>query len=380
MDIVVSLVAVICSSLIIARACDGFEVAADYLGRNMSDGLKGATINAIGSSIPELFVTIVYLFVYHDTTGFAGGIGTTAGSAVFNSLVIPAGVILVVLLKQPEILVHVSRLTILRDGLTLIVAELVLIYTLGDTLNYHHGLLLMLIYIAYASWSIFRNSGKEEYIEPNQGLASTSHSGKARLVALLKLDLETAILRADEITTAEAFRLLSVSTGIIAVACWLLTYGCEKFGHVLGLNGYFVAVILAAAASSVPDAILSLKDARKGNYDDALSNALGSNIFDICFALGAPLFAYTLMYGPIQMPVETSLHVIELRVFLVLLTVGTFLIFLIPKHFTKTHAYILISGYLSFVAFIGIRAYNLPGSETLTAILHWFYRILMPGI
>ena len=46
--------------LMIALACVGimygcnlFEPAADYLGRNMRDGVKGATINAVGSSLPS---------------------------------------------------------------------------------------------------------------------------------------------------------------------------------------------------------------------------------------------------------------------------------------------------------------------------------------
>jgi len=33
-------------------------------------------------------------------------------------------------------------------------------------------------------------------------------------------------------------------------------------------------VVLSAAATSVPDTIISMKDARKGNYDDAVSNVL----------------------------------------------------------------------------------------------------------
>ena len=54
----------------------------------------------------------------------------------------------------------------------------------------------------------------------------------------------------------------------------------------------FVAVILASAATSVPDTVISVRDAKQGNYNDAISNALGSNIFDICFALGLPLFLF----------------------------------------------------------------------------------------
>ena len=44
-----------------------------------------------------------------------------------------------------------------------------------------------------------------------------------------------------------------------------------------------VVIIIAVAANSVPDTILSVKDAIKGNYNDAISNAIGSNVFDIGF-------------------------------------------------------------------------------------------------
>ena len=52
-------VLVLCS-VVISFACDSFEEAADFLGRNMPPGIKGATINAVGSSLPELF-TASYL-------------------------------------------------------------------------------------------------------------------------------------------------------------------------------------------------------------------------------------------------------------------------------------------------------------------------------
>ena len=57
----------------------------------------------------------------------------------------------------------------------------------------------------------------------------------------------------------------------------------------------------------------SYRDAIAGQYDDAVANALGSNIFDICFALGFPLFAFTLFNGPIVMTPETVANVAELQ-------------------------------------------------------------------
>ena len=73
--------------LVIWRACDGFEIASEYIGRNLSEGVRGGTINAVSSSIPELFTTLIALFVLADRDGFSIGIGTTAGSALFNGMI-----------------------------------------------------------------------------------------------------------------------------------------------------------------------------------------------------------------------------------------------------------------------------------------------------
>ena len=87
MELLLASTCILISCLIIWRACDGFEAASEYIGRNLSDGVRGATINAIGSSIPELLTTMFFLLILHDKDGFAGGIGTTAGSAIFNGMI-----------------------------------------------------------------------------------------------------------------------------------------------------------------------------------------------------------------------------------------------------------------------------------------------------
>ena len=100
--ILVPLVIMTISCLIIWRSASGFEVASDYIGRRLSKGVKGATLNAIASSMPEFLSTVFFLFYLKDVNGFSGGLGITAGSSIFNLLVIPAAVILVVLLFRPE--------------------------------------------------------------------------------------------------------------------------------------------------------------------------------------------------------------------------------------------------------------------------------------
>ena len=101
---------------VIWRAGDTFLEGSNYIGRNLSDGVKGATINAIASSMPELFIAMFFLFFLQDVSGFSGGLGTSFGSVMFNSLIIPSAAVLGVLSKRKKKTIKVSRTIILRDG------------------------------------------------------------------------------------------------------------------------------------------------------------------------------------------------------------------------------------------------------------------------
>ena len=150
MGITICFVIIFLCCLVIWKASDGFEASSEYLGRNLSDGVRGATINAIASSMPELFTTMFFLLYLKDTENFGGGIGTTAGSAIFNGMIIPAVVILVVLFSGLTKSIEVSKKVILRDGISLLVAELILIFIISGTqLFWWHGLILMSTYAVY---------------------------------------------------------------------------------------------------------------------------------------------------------------------------------------------------------------------------------------
>lgn len=358
---IIHLLLIVLACVVIWRASDGFEAASEYLGRNMTDGVRGATINAIGSSMPELFTTFFFLFALHDKDGFAGGIGTTAGSAIFNGMIIPAVVILAVIGYGLAKNVNVSKKVIWRDGLSLILAEVVLIFLItGDSLHWWHGLLLMATYGLYVLVMLTSMTGKKESsIDESIEEENEEKGERSFLNALLTLDLKSLIVK-DYINKGNAWILLLVSMSIIGASCALLVNGCEHLAEGLGIHTYFIAVILASAATSVPDTIISFRDAMNGEYDDAVANALGSNIFDVCFALGFPLFIYTILYGPISMNQETLANITELRVFLLISTFIAFLIYALGKSLDRKKAYLLLGIYIIFALFIGTKAYNVP--------------------
>jgi Ca2+/Na+ antiporter len=141
----------------------------------------------------------------------------------------------------------------------------------------------------------------------------------------------------------------------------------------LGIPVMFVALILASAASSFPDTIISIKDAQNGKYDDAISNALGSNIFDICFALGFPLFVFTLIHGPIPMPQEMVDLSSELRFLLWLLTAAVLTIFVSGKTMARGKGVFLLAFYLLFVLYVIGRG---SGNQIAGAIADWLVSVV----
>lgn len=367
------LIALCC--LIIWKASDGFEIASEYLGRNLSDGVRGATINAIGSSMPELFTTLFFLFILKDKDGFAGGIGTTAGSAIFNGMIIPAVVILVVIFKKLNSSVKVSRKVLMRDGISLLVCEFVLIFLLGgNTLTWIHGAVLMLLYATYVFFMLYtmkpsleenNDDLKEEEVEEEE---EDIKSNASFMTNVLTLNLEPIFIK-NSINNSNAWTLLLVAMFVIGSACMLLVKSCEWMGDSLGIPIYFIAVVLASAATSVPDTILSMKDAQKGNYDDAVSNALGSNIFDVCFALGFPLFLFTIINGPISMSPDTVTNVAELRILLFILTILAFIIYISRSKMGGMSAFLLLLIYLVFTLYILGRAIDNETSNEISMFL-----------
>jgi Ca2+/Na+ antiporter len=395
MGLLIPLIIIALCCLVIWRAGDGFMVASEYVGRNLSEGVRGATINAIASSMPEVFTSFFFLFVLNDATGFSGGIGTTAGSAIFNSMVIPAVSIIAVISMGVVKKIEISRKVLFRDGIALIIAEFIfLILISGSSLDWHHGLLLMSVYVVYIVFmfasmdkktkeALVASAPQEGPVEAVEGRGSSSF-----FLAVITLDLKRVFIGKAKINDTRAWFLLVTATMCIAGVCYWLVLACEWLGEKtyevpylgtfegLDIPVMFVALILASAASSFPDTIISIKDAKKGNYDDAISNALGSNIFDVCFALGFPLFVFTLINGPIVMSEDIIDLSSELRLLLLLSTVAALVVFTTGKYMGRGKAFILLGIYVFFVTYIVGRGTGNEWAQSmadgLVSVVHFF--------
>lgn len=186
---------------------------------------------------------------------------------------------------------------------------------------------------------------------------------QGRLAVIFRLDLQSWIIGGRQIRPTLAWLLLLLSVIIMSLGTWMLVEGTSMLGKadyalwgfdLKGLNFplIFASVLLSAAASSIPDTMISIRDSKKGNYDDSISNALGSNIFDISFALGLPLLLYTLIHGPLEMSAMVRMWSVSIWLILLLINIVVITVFLSVKKLDWKAGLFLLLIYILFVIFV----------------------------
>ncbi|XP_042289825.1 sodium/potassium/calcium exchanger 3 isoform X1 [Thunnus maccoyii] len=84
------------------------------------------------------------------------------------------------------------------------------------------------------------------------------------------------------------------STLWIAGFSYIMVWMVTVIGFTLGIPDVIMGITFLAAGTSVPDCMASLIVARQGMGDMAVSNSIGSNVFDILVGLGLPWALKTL--------------------------------------------------------------------------------------
>ena len=79
----------------------------------------------------------------------------------------------------------------------------------------------------------------------------------------------------------------------IIVASYCMVSSLERLAELMGVPDSVVGVTVSAAGTSLPNYVASQVAARQGLGNMAVSNAFGSNIFNIMVGLGLPWMLYT---------------------------------------------------------------------------------------
>ncbi|CAI2727513.1 unnamed protein product [Schistosoma spindalis] len=141
------------------------------------------------------------------------------------------------------------------------------------------------------------------------------------------------------------------------IMMWMITV----IGVTLHIPDTVMGLTFIAAGSSVPDAIASVIVVREGEGDMAVSNAVGSNVFDILICMGLPwLIKSIISQAPIVIYSRGLLYST--------LTLFTTVIYLlIATHInrwrlTKIYGYALLIGYIIVLVFCSLYELNYFGT------------------
>mgnify|MGYP004457443927 FL=1 len=209
----------------------------------------GLTIVAIGTSMPEFFVSIVSAI--KGTPDLA--VGNIVGSNIFN-------VLLIVGVAATVAPIAIQRATVRRDIPIAIVASIILTFMmLDDNISRIDALILFAAFIAFI-WITLRNSKNDA----NEKDASTE-----KVIPTWK-------------------SVLFIIFGLVGLVLGsnIFVDNASSLAHGWGISDAVIGLTIVAGGTSLPELATSAVAARKGDSGIAIGNVLGSNVFNILMILG----------------------------------------------------------------------------------------------
>jgi cation:H+ antiporter len=232
---------------------EGAAVTAKHFG--LPPLLIGMLVIGFGSSMPEMVIS--FLSAYEGNPGLA--LGNAIGSNISNIALI-LGVTAVI---SP---IAVASTVIHRElPLMLVVTALAasLIYFDG-TLNKIDGVILMGIFIAVMSWTIY------------QGI----HVPKDHLAEVVEQEFKETL----PLKTALIF--LAVGLITLVISSRILVWGGVDIAQRLGISDLIIGLTIVAIGTSLPELASSIAAVKKNEHELALGNVIGSNMFNISIVIG----------------------------------------------------------------------------------------------
>lgn len=94
-----------------------------------------------------------------------------------------------------------------------------------------------------------------------------------------------------------AIILLVISLIYIAYSSDVIVTCAKNVAYELHISEKIITMFIVVVGTSLPEMITTVTSARKGEYDMAIGNIIGTNIFNVCIVLGLPI----LIYGDIDL-------------------------------------------------------------------------------
>lgn len=317
MVIIKSMILLLIGFVLLIRASDVFVDAVSSIATNfkMSKMMIALTVAAFGTCAPELAISF---------NSISSGVGDIAlanvlGSNVVNILLVIGLAACVAPIKVKTDVIK-KELPILLSTTTLF-AFAILAHYIGPMpnkfiLDRFDGLLFIILFILFMIYIISVVRAKKGILEKAEP----------------KYKISKAII------------LTIVCCIVIILASDLVVDNAKILASSLNVSTKIITMTLVVIGTSLPEMTMTVVAAKKGEFDIALGNIIGTNIFNIGIVLGLPL----LIYGGFA-----SVHFNLIDILAVLLAAALFYLFARnDKVLSRTEGIIMLLVFILYYTYI----------------------------
>lgn len=262
------------SLIVLVKSADYFTIYSEKLGLafGLSSFIIGATIIAIGGSLPELVSSL--FAVYAGAPQFVAD--NIIGSNIANVLLIfGIGAIL-----AKTITVKTSLIDVDLPFFFLSMA-LFVFFALDSTISVGEGIFLLVLFVIFIIYSTKADSPAEDKKDDKEALEDLGEQfpqdeepgakGRSKKVPVM---------------TYMLYILIAV-IGVTASAKFVID-SMLNLSDLLGVSSSLLTIVVVALGTSLPEILTSISAIKIGNHSLAIGNVFGSNTFNLLFIGGFP--------------------------------------------------------------------------------------------
>ncbi len=274
----------------------------------------GLTVVSLGTSAPELFVSVISVLSGSDELA----ISNVVGSNIFNVMVVLGSSALIVPLKVESRLVR-------RDvPILLAVSAAVWGMASAGRVTWQSGVALLIALVINTVWEVRTAREQPEEMgnaEPEINLETAKNSWSQSLIKLL------------------------IGIIFLGLGSNLLVKGASAAAGLLGVSEAVIGLTIVAAGTSMPELITSIVAAFKGRTDLAIGNVVGSSLLNQLLVLGSS----AIVSGGEGLEILDNLLINRDLPVMVLTTLACMPIFWTKGRISRTEGGVLIGLYIFYI-------------------------------
>ncbi len=227
--------------------------------------LIALTIVSFGTCAPEIAISFNSVIAKNGTMAFANVIGSCIVNVFF--IIGLAALIKPIKVKHATVKKELPILLLITTSFAVLMLDSLFNHKNPNVFSQADGIVLILLFFMFVSYlvQLFRGRAIEEVEERVE-------------------------IKYDNIFIATVLLILSIV--LISLSSNIIVDNAIKLATSIGISEKVITMTAIVIGTSLPELMLTISSAKKGEFDMTIGNIIGTNIFNICVVLGLPIAIY----------------------------------------------------------------------------------------